>query len=413
MFKQDEKKKFIIIAGVLAVILVAVLLKLHFSLQTIKKSLSGTPEQGWFSDLGKHELMEGSIFSENRNAKSSPTCHKRGTYHVISKFDLMPAAASRTIPAIVHISLNSKSPYKLQHQKFGLNIYKPLRKSYQSLGSGVIVSPDGYIITNNHVIENLAGKIRIEIPGNKSYLAKLVGRDPKTDLAVIKVDAKNLPYMQFGDSSGVRIGDVVLAVGNPFGIGESVTMGIISATGRTNIGIVDYEDFIQTDAAVNPGNSGGALVNVRGELIGINTAILTKSGGYEGISFAIPSNMALRIYNEILKKGKVERGWIGIAVQNTLPVNSGYSWSSTYKGLTVVDVVAGGPASIAGLEKNDVLISANGISLRDRIHLQNIVATSGLNESISLRVLRNEKFLDIPVNITKLPDNINIFNIRQ
>ena len=239
-------------------------------------------------------------------------------YHIISKFDMLPAAASKASPSIVHLSLDKKLPYKqaLRHERFGLNMYKPFQKNYQSLGSGVIVTEDGYILTNNHVVENLAGKIRVELTGDKIYRAKITGSDPKTDLAVIKIDAKNLPYADFGDSDSIRIGDVILAIGNPFGLGESVSMGIISATGRSNIGIVDYEDFIQTDAALNPGNSGGALVNIRGELIGINTAIMTKSGGYEGISFAIPSNMALKVFNEILKKGKVERGWIGIAVQN-------------------------------------------------------------------------------------------------
>ena len=378
LFRREYRKKVLIIAVTAAVLLIAVLLKFNLSLQNIKKAL---------------------VNSSNRE-----------TYHVISKFDLMPAAASRAIPSIAHISLNRKSPYKLQHKKFGMNMYKPLRKSYQSLGSGVIVSSDGYILTNNHVIENLAGRIRVELPGNKSYMAKLVGRDPKTDLAVIKVDAKKLPYIEFGDSESVRIGDVVLAVGNPFGIGESVTMGIISATGRTNIGIVDYEDFIQTDAAINPGNSGGALVDVRGELVGINTAILTKSGGYEGISFTIPSNMALRVFNEILKKGKVERGWIGIAVQDLDEENL---WFNSRRGLAVVDVITGSPASIAGIEKEDVLISVNGISLRDKNHLRNLIATSGINKSINFRVLRGEEFLEIPVNISKLPDDINIFNIKQ
>ncbi len=345
----------------------------------------------------------------------SVTPNNREIYHIISKFDMMPSAASKATPSIVHIALDKKLSYRrtLKHRQFGFNVYKPFRKHYQSLGSGVIVTSDGYILTNNHVVESFPGKIRVELGAEKSYRAKIIGTDPKTDLAVIKIDEKNLPYMKFGDSANVRIGDVVLAIGNPFGIGESVTMGIISATGRSNIGIVDYEDFIQTDAAINPGNSGGALVDIRGELIGINTAILTKSGGYEGISFAVPSNIALKVFNEILQKGKVERGWIGIAVQNMnygLPEFPGFRIS---RGLLVVDVVKGSPASISGLKKEDVLVSVNGIGLKDKSHLRNLVSSASIGEILNFRILREKKFMEVPVNISKLPDDINIFDVNR
>ena len=363
------------------------------------------------------------IFNRFRQESLFLSLHRQGSekntpkeiYHIISKFDLMPSAASTAVPSIVHISMDGKSPYKykLKRQRLGMNIYKPLRKTYQSLGSGVIVSDDGYILTNSHVVENMAGKIKVELENNRSYKAKIIGLDTKTDLAIIKINAKKLPYIKFGNSDGIRVGDVVLAIGNPFGIGESVTMGIISATGRSNIGIVDYEDFIQTDAAINPGNSGGALVNIRGELIGINTAILTKSGGYEGISFAIPSNMAWRIFREILKKGKVERGWIGIAIQNIDYGIPEYPIFRFSKGLLIVDVISGSPASISGLKKDDILISANGVSLKDKSHLRNLTATSPIGENINFRVLRKGKYLNIPVNISKLPDNINIFDVRR
>jgi len=354
---------------------------------------------------------------EISQANSAPVLNskRKEIYHIISKFDMLPSAASKAIPSIVHISFDKKLPYKetVKHNRVGPNIYKPLRKRYQSLGSGIIVTSDGYILTNNHVIENLGEKIRVEIKGNRVYKAKIIGKDPKTDLAVLKINEKDLPYMKFGDSKAVRIGDVVLAIGNPFGIGESVSMGIISATGRSNIGIVDYEDFIQTDAALNPGNSGGALIDIRGELIGINTAIMTKSGGYEGISFAIPSNMAMRIFREILKKGKVERGWIGIAVQNMdygLPEFPGFKFS---KGLLVVDVITGSPGNISGIKKEDILVSANGIGLKDKNQLRNLVAASPLGENINFRVLRNGEFFEIPVNISKLPDDINIFDVKR
>ncbi len=346
---------------------------------------------------------------------SSITTERKEIYHIISKFDMMPSAASRAIPAIAHIALDRKLPYRktTKHGQLGFNVYKPLRKHYQSLGSGVIVTSDGYILTNNHVVKDFPGQIRVEIGSKKSYDVKIIGTDPKTDLAVIKIDEKDLPYIKFGDSSSVRVGDVVLAIGNPFGIGESVTMGIISATGRSNIGIVDYEDFIQTDAAINPGNSGGALVDIRGELIGINTAILTKSGGYEGISFAIPSNIALKVFNEIVTKGKVERGWVGIAVQNMDYSTPEFPGFTVNKGLLVVDVVKGSPASISGLKKDDILVSVSGIGLNDKNHLRSLVSSASIGETLNFRVLRDKDFINVPVNISKLPDDVNIFDVNH
>lgn len=394
---------------------------MSFSISTIKREISLIKKESkekilfimlivaMFMILMLAKAVYDSNFNTNNNSSKE-------IYHVISKFDLMPSAASKATPAIVHIAFDKPIVYKqeLNHkQQYGFNIYKPLQKKYQSLGSGVIVREDGYILTNNHVIENLAGKIRVEVADNKNYSAKIIGRDTKTDLAVIKIDANKLPCIEFADSDSVRIGDVVLAIGNPFGIGESVTMGIISATGRSNIGIVDYEDFIQTDAAINPGNSGGALVDIRGELVGINTAILTKSGGYEGISFAIPSNMALRIFNEILKKGKVERGWIGLAVQNSSSGATAFPGFKFNKGLIVADVISGSPASVSGIKKDDILISADGTALRDKSHLRNLVANSEIGKRISFKVLRNGKFLEVQVKISKLPDDINIFDVNR
>lgn len=175
----------------------------------------------------------------------------------------------------------------------------------------MIVSPDGHIITNNHVVDGM-DELTVSLPDKRTFKAKVVGTDPKTDVAVIKIDATNLPVLEWGDASQLQVGEMVLAVGNPFGLSQTVTMGIISAVGRANVGIVDYEDFIQTDAAINPGNSGGALVNLKGELIGINTAIFSQSGGYMGIGFAVPSNMAKSVMQSLIKHGKVVRGWIGV-----------------------------------------------------------------------------------------------------
>jgi len=319
----------------------------------------------------------------------------------VNKFELMPDAAEKAKGSVVHIAMGKNNAFQLRPKLSGINIYKPMQKSCRSLGSGVIVSPDGYILTNNHVVENFPGRIKVELAGNKIYEAKIVGRDPKTDLAVMKVEVENLTYLKFGDSDLVRVGDLVLAVGNPFGIGESVTMGIISALGRSNVGIVDYEDFIQTDAAINPGNSGGALINLEGELIGINTAILTRSGGYEGIGFAIPSKMAKRIYEEIKMNGKVERGWIGIAIQD---INDA---------VMVIDVVSGSPADISGIKREDILINVNGKPLRDKGQLRNIVASSGINSPVMFKIFRKGEILEIPVKISKLPEDMNFFDVKS
>ena len=382
-------------------------------------------------------LIAGTVikFSSNENNYVSSPATKdytipesnpaQKTFEIINKFDLIPIAANKAIPSVVHLSMDMRSSRKLSlklrkqeldkvyFHKSGINIYKPLQKNYQSLGSGVIVSSDGYILTNNHVIEHFARRIMVELQGNRKYKAKVIGKDPKTDLAVIKINAKNLLSIKFGDSDKSKVGDIVLAVGNPFGIGESVTMGIISAIGRSNIGIADYEDFIQTDAAINPGNSGGALINLKGELIGINTAILTKGGGYEGIGLAIPSNMALRIFKEIMAKGKVERGWVGIAIQNINHKTAEKFNFKDNKGVIIVDVVSGSPADVSGLKKGDIVLLVNKISLKNKSHLRNIVAISGIGSSIQFKILRKGNFLEIPVKVSKLPDKMNFFDVKN
>ncbi len=186
------------------------------------------------------------------------------------------------------------------------------------MGSGVIVDPSGYIVTNNHVVAE-ADEIEVMLSDKRRFKARLIGTDPKTDIALIKIDAKQLPVLAWGDSGNLQVGEMVMAVGNPFGLNQTVTLGIISAVGRANMGIVDYEDFIQTDAAINPGNSGGALVNLSGELIGINTAIFSRSGGYMGIGFAIPSNMVKSVMTSLRKHGRVVRGWLGVSIQEMTP----------------------------------------------------------------------------------------------
>lgn len=274
-----------------------------------------------------------------------------------------------------------------------------------ALGSGVIVSKDGYILTNNHVVKN-AEKIKVILYDKRQYDAKVIGTDPKTDLAVIKIDEKNLPAIKIGDSDKLKVGDVVLAIGNPFGLSHTVTMGIVSAVGRSNIGLADYEDFIQTDAAINPGNSGGALVNVKGELVGINTAIFSKSGGYMGIGFAIPSNMARAVMESIIKYGKVIRGWLGVTIQNLTPEIAKHLGIKVTRGALVTNVVKGSPADRAGLKRGDLIVEYNGKPVNNTIELRNMVARTRPDKIVELKIIRNGKKKTLTVTIGELPEKL-------
>ncbi len=281
----------------------------------------------------------------------------------------------------------------------------PKKWKEQSLGSGVIVSTDGYIITNNHVIEQ-ADEIRVTLLDKRSFRAKIIGADPKTDVAVVKIDARNLPVVHWGDSDRLQVGEFVLAIGNPFGLSHTVTMGIISAVGRANVGIADYEDFIQTDAAINPGNSGGPLVNVKGELIGINTAIFSRSGGYQGIGFAVPSNMARLVMDQLEKKGKVTRGWLGVTIQELTPDLSQKFGLKSSKGALVGDVAKGSPAEKAGIKRGDIILEFNGKKVNDVGSLRNMVAQSKVGSETEISVLRGEKEYTFRVSIIELPKEI-------
>jgi len=277
-------------------------------------------------------------------------------------------------------------------------------KSYkeQSMGSGVIVSSDGLIVTNNHVVEG-ADEIKVTLFNRKEYIAEIVGTDSKTDLAVIKIEEKELPTVPWGDSEKLEVGEFVLAIGSPFGLARTVTMGIISATGRANVGIADYEDFIQTDAAINPGNSGGPLVNIRGELVGINTAIFSRSGGYQGIGFAVPSNMAKRVMKQLLKEGRVSRGWFGVTIQDITPEIADHFGLAEVRGALVGDVMAGSPADKAGISRGDIVLEFAGKIIDDVSSLRNIVATTTAGSRVKVVLLREGKNITAEVEITELP----------
>jgi len=278
----------------------------------------------------------------------------------------------------------------------------PKKWKEQSLGSGVIVSSDGYIITNNHVIEQ-AEEIKVTLYDKKSFKGKIVGADPKTDIAVIKINAGNLPTAAWADSDKLQVGEFVLAIGNPFGLSHTVTMGIISAMGRASVGITDYEDFIQTDAAINPGNSGGPLVNIKGEIIGINTAIFSKTGGYQGIGFSVPSNLVRSVMEDLIKYGKKTRGWLGVSIQRLTPELAEKFGIKDSDGALVGDVVKGSPAEKAGIIRGDIVLEYNGKKVKDADSLRNTVAQSKTGSQVNLKILRKGKEYNQTATIAEYP----------
>jgi len=272
-------------------------------------------------------------------------------------------------------------------------------------GSGVIVDPNGLIITNNHVV-NKADEIRVFLSDKREFKGKLIGTDTKTDIAVVKIDATGLSTIPLANSDQLEVGEFVLAVGSPFGLTQSVTMGIVSAVGRASMGIAEYEDFIQTDAAINPGNSGGALVNVRGELVGINTAIFSQSGGNMGIGFAVPSNLARSIMDQLVKGGKVVRGWLGVAIQELTPELATQFGLSDTKGVLVSDVMDDSPAKKAGFERADVITEYDGKPMDSPTHLRNAVAQTPIGRRVSVKLIRDKKTKTIDVTIVEQPKSL-------
>ncbi|HMG60667.1 MAG TPA: Do family serine endopeptidase, partial [Burkholderiales bacterium] len=271
-----------------------------------------------------------------------------------------------------------------------------------SLGSGVIVSPKGYILTNHHVVE-AADEIEVALIDGKKLKAKAVGSDPETDIAVLQVEGGPVPAITFGDADALRVGDVVLAIGNPFGVGQTVTMGIVSALGRSQLGINTFENFIQTDAAINPGNSGGALIDSAGNLVGINTAIYSRSGGSLGIGFAIPASSAKQVMEQIIQTGGVTRGWIGVEAREITPEMGESLRLGTLNGVLIEGVLRGGPAERAGLKPGDVLVAIEGKPVKDPNSMLNLVAALVPGKPASIRLRRDNKDVDVQVAVGKRP----------
>jgi serine protease Do len=330
--------------------------------------------------------------------------------------------AEKAIPVVVHIEVteyqevaNPMLPFEndpLFRQFFG-NRKQPrkFKREMKGIGSGIIMDTSGHILTNNHVAGG-ASKINVLLSDGSQYPAKLVGADPKTDLAVIKISPKNsLPYATFGDSDKVKVGQWVVAIGQPLGLNQTVTQGIISAKHRTSImNPNSYEDFLQTDAPINPGNSGGPLLNLQGQVIGINSAIMSQSGGSEGIGFSIPSNMALYVAKQLLAHGKVVRGWLGVSVQDLTPDLAKSFGTKDLNGALIADVVKGGPADKDGLKRGDIIMEFGGKKIHDAETLRNEVALTPLGQETKVTVVRNGKQVELKVKIESLSDETKLLS---
>ncbi len=326
-----------------------------------------------------------------------------------TRMDSYHDAVAKALPSVVDIFASKE--IRLQRNPllndpnlrrfFGDQPGAPSRRA-NSVGSGVVVSAEGYILTNHHVVDK-ADEVEVVFSDGRKRLAKMVGSDPDTDLAVLRVDAKDLPVIAFGSSDTLRVGDVVLAVGNPLGIGQTVTAGIVSGLGRTNLGINTFEDFIQTDAAINQGNSGGALLDARGNLVGINTAILSQTGGSIGIGLAIPATMARLVMEQIIRTGAVTRGWIGVELQPITPALVDSFRLASAEGAIIGGVLRNGPADKAGAKPGDVLLSIDGTKVADPQGVLKLVAGLEPGRSAVLKVNRKGEKVDLPITVGRRP----------
>ena len=373
---------------------VTILLAALFIVATLK------PE--WISNTQMSSMVESVTLKEGAYDSSAIS---PGSYH---------EAVKKSMPAVVNI-FTSKANTKPKARKDGNKSSDPLFKFFfgdqppdaepsSSLGSGVIVSPEGVILTNYHVISD-ADEIEVALVDGRKVKAKIIGGDPETDIAVLKIDVKQLPTpITLGKIESIHVGDVVLAIGNPFGVGQTVTSGIISAMGRDHVGINTFENFIQTDAAINPGNSGGALIDTRGNLIGINTAIYSNNGGSMGIGFAIPINLAKQVMESILGNGSVTRGWIGVEPQNlSKELLESLGLPQNTAGVLLSGVLEGGPAAKGGIKPGDVLVAVNGNTTKDVRQLLNQIAQIGPGNEATLKILRKDKELELKVQTGKRP----------
>jgi serine protease Do len=392
----------------------------------MNKIFAGWFRRRWLASAGGAVLLLGSLFGVSQltkaenSSKSAPvqlqsaqdTTVVRDGKFLTSFAPLVKKVAPSVVKVSVTVQPKTTAGQNLQTPDFwrffgipgdeqGSGRQQFRAPKQHGIGSGVIVSKDGYILTNNHVVDN-AQTIKVETNENREFTGKVVGRDPKTDVAVIKIDASDLPYLPLADSDKIEVGDVVLAIGNPFGIGQTVTSGIISAKGRASLGL-DEEDFIQTDAAINPGNSGGALVDTEGRLIGINTAILSESGGNQGIGFAVPANLARWVMTSLVKNGQVERGFLGVNIQDLTPeLAKQFNVKETH-GALVSAVTPDSPADKAGLKSGDVIVEFNGRPVTDSRHLKLQVTETVPGSSVPVKVMRDGVTKTRSLTVKQLP----------
>ncbi len=365
-------------------------------------------------------IVSGVFLSAGRGWMSDAVSAPAAAAPVASNGSGFAPVARAAMPAVVNIATSrtvrhpggSASPFMndpMFRHFFGDEYFRqfniPRERRENSLGSGVIVSADGFIVTNAHVVEK-ADDIKVLLSDKREFTGKVVGVDPKTDIAVIKVAAKDLPTVNWGDSDAIEVGEYVLAIGNPFGLNSTVTLGIVSAIGRANMGIEDYENFIQTDAAINPGNSGGALINTRGQLVGINTAIYSRTGGYMGIGFAIPSNMAKSVMGSLVKHGKVVRGYLGVSIQDVNADIAKQFGLKRAEGALVSDVVSGSPADKGGLKSGDVITAFDGRPVDNTATLRNRVAETVVGSSVKVEAMRDGKSQTFEVKIVEQPTDM-------
>ena len=322
----------------------------------------------------------------------------------------LPDVIERVVPAVVNISSKRVVQTRANHpymsdpffRRFFEDYFRrfdiPAEQVQTNLGSGVIVSREGYILTNNHLVGE-ADEVLVTLPDKREFDAEIVGTDERTDVAVLKIEAEDLPTVSLGNSDVLRLGEPVIAIGYPFQVGQTVTKGIVSALNRVNLRLTQYENFIQTDAAINPGNSGGALINVHGELIGINTAILSRTGGNQGIGFAIPINMANTIMEKILRDGRVIRGWLGVLPQDIDPQMAELFDADVTEGVVITEVVEGSPAERGGIERDDIVVSLGGKPVRDGMAFRNMIAAIDPGTSVEIEVIRDGKPKRLEVEI--------------
>jgi Do/DeqQ family serine protease len=340
--------------------------------------------------------------------RTQPKLDPRALLHALE--EAFATVADRVTPAVVNVSTvprkqPAEEPPERFREFFGEEFYERFfrrrpREETRASGSGVMVDPQGYILTNNHVIEN-AQDITVRTSDGRKFSAKLVGRDPKTDLAVLKVDAAaSLPVAELGDSDQLRVGQWAIAIGNPFGLDRTVTVGIISATARNRVGVATYENFIQTDASINPGNSGGPLLNLDGKVIGINTAIVAAG---QGIGFSIPINQAKEVMRQLIASGRVVRGWLGIAIQDVTDELASTFGVREREGVLVAEVMKGGPAEAAGVRQGDVIVELNGAPIKEVPELQRRVAAVSPGQSVRLKVIRDRKPVALSVTVAEMP----------